>query len=607
LRVLIAWDWAQSPFLKAWSYAELSWAWLPLPFWVNGALLRVWMRPDLTPRLLSAALSALSVVLLWALWRKPWPQAVAVPAVIIAATVPWHLWLGGTATAQPLFHCLAVGALLAARSSRRFRLEGAGILLGLAAITRPEAWQLVLLWLMWLMAGTRRDAVRHRVISAVLACVFPAAWLLLWWLETGNPLVLLEAGASYQQLATRGAPAYLARIVQFPFVLVVTSPLVVTAALVGVVRRRRDLLTGDARWYAWFSLGFAATGFLAAAAGMGTTSAPQRYAVLPLVLLAPFAVHAVRSGPRRIVLVGVLAVLGLWGSMGVPRQYSSLWRLGRQIDRQLEEGRLPRDTVLCGEEAWDDATGTGTPAASPLLVCEEWGLAVASRQPTRVVCSRRGGFLNSGGRHSCRGLPYHELETASSRSPVLVITRRPGRPRRLPPGYELVSLCGPYRVWGPGSVREAFPGPTGCPGRGRFLEVDFGEGIALRNARWERGLLPARLYLCWRMVGEGAWEARPELRLTAGDGATSTVALGRFRELWPSHWDRGVAALSTEVHVPPGRHPGTYRAVVQVGGNPVEADLGAVVLAPSKRGLLLAFLRGEGVDWTAALKTLIRL
>jgi hypothetical protein len=606
LRTLIAWDWAHSPFFLAWRYAELSWAWLPLPFWVSGSLLQVWMRPDCVPQLLSFVLSLLSLVLLWRLWGRLWNPSVAVPAIVCVATIPWHLWLGGAATAQPLFQCLVAAGLLLALSGNPAETMGAGLAFGLATAVRPEGWLLAALWLVWLGIGYHRNNAGVRVVSGALACLFPAVWIGTWWYEAGDPLLLVDAGARYQEIALGSAPSLLLRALQFPFVLLVTSPLLVLASLGALVRLRGTLLEPGLRTYSWLAVGSAATMFVATILGMGTTSAPQRYALLPLVLLVPFGVQIVKPGARRWVLAGVIAVLGLWGSWHVPRRYTFLWGLGSEIGSLMDAGVLPSETLVCGQEAWSDFVGARGDRRSPIPVCEEWGLAVASRHPGSVVCSRRGGFFDVRGQSSCRGISFRELPKALDTRPILLVTRNTSSPGTRH-DLELLAVRGPYRVWGPSRLAASFRPQEGCPVGGRLAPHTFTAGVSLETVGWESGLLPPRVYLCWQLAGPTAWGTRPHLALEGADGVVTRLRLPRFGDGWPAGWSRTNACTVAELRVPEGQPAGVYRVGVGVGGSEPEVPLRSVVLGPSKRDVLLALLRGEASGWGTLVKTLLLL
>ncbi len=605
LRTLIAWDWARSPFLMAWRYAELSWAWLPLPFWVTGSVLRIWMRPDLVPRLLSVALGILSLVLLWRLWARLWDPSAAVAAVFCVATTPWHLWLGGTATAQPLFHCLVAAGILLALSGRPRQMAAAGLAFGLGTAVRPEGWFLAVLWIAWLALGHRGKDRLLRIVSGLLACGFPAIWILAWWHEAGDPFLLVDAGARYQELAMGDAPSLLLRTMQFPLVMLVTSPLLTAFGVVGLVRCRFTLFEARVRTYSWLSLGFLVAMFLSSALGMGTTSAPQRYALLPLALLVPFGVQAVRPGMRRWAVVALVAALGLWGSWHVPRRYTFLWKAGEEIGDLIDTGALPSETLICAQEAWEDFTGAPEPGRSPVPVCEEWGLAVASRRPGSVVCSHRGGFLEARGQPSCRGITFYEIPKALNQETVLLVTRDEGAVNGAPSDFELLALRGPFRIWGPARLGACFTPEQGCPAAERIVGHAFTEGLSLQAVGWESRLLPPRVYLCWQLDRPVAWNVRPHLTLEDAHGQVTRYRLPRLRDAWPSQWLDSNPVTAAEVHVPHGQPAGAYQVRVGIDMGASEVTVGSVVLGSSKRKVLLELLRGKGSGWTTLLKTLL--
>ena len=271
----------------------------------------------------------------------------------------------------------------------------------------------------------------------------------------------------------------------------------------------------------------------------------------------------------------------------------------------MDAGVLPSESLICGQEAWDDLTGAPDTDRSPVLACEEWGLAVASRRPGSVVCSRRGGFLDARGRPTCRGLEYHEIPAALNERTVLLVTRDEGAVRGAPSDFELLALRGPYRIWGPARLGACFTPEQGCPGTQRIVGHALTKGLSLQAVGWESRFLPPRVYLCWRLDRPAAWNVRPHLTLEDADGQVSRYPLPRLRDAWPPRWVDSSPVTAAEVHVPEGKAAGLYQVHVGIEMGAPEVAVGSVVLGSSKREVLLELLRGEASGWTTLLRILV--
>jgi 4-amino-4-deoxy-L-arabinose transferase-like glycosyltransferase len=98
--------------------------------------------------------------------RQVFGPRTAVVAGVLAAVSPVLVLFDGTLISEPLFTVLMLGALSCALARRAVP---AGVLIGLAALTRPEG--LALVPVVALLAGSRRGALVVMVVAVV--CVAP--------------------------------------------------------------------------------------------------------------------------------------------------------------------------------------------------------------------------------------------------------------------------------------------------------------------------------------------------------------------------------------------------------------------------------------------------
>lgn len=363
-RVQHAWESAHGAVFPA----EL---WPPLPFWITGAVLRVWPDGRLVPGLCAEAFTVVGLAALGLAAMELGLSAFAAAAsVVFAGMLPWVLNLAPSALAEPFANgLLLVG--LAAGVSRRPRL--AIVAAALAGMCRYEVWVVapVLFVFGWVARWPRR--------WLGVPLVFPVVWLVLEWAWTGNPFFFgAEAqtgmevdhptgwlGAIPGDVTAAVGPLFLFALAGLSVLPARAWPVVSAGLLYLVV-----LIVAD-------MLGFA-----------GLHNVPRTF-VLPAMLLAIPAAALVDRVPGRL-RVGALALVlaiaaGEWRAQTEPPQAfdPELARLGDRLRSVLRE--LP-----AGERVLIEA-----------IPMEAHGLAIAGGDLSRVVNDR-----------DLAGIPLDREETA---------------------------------------------------------------------------------------------------------------------------------------------------------------------------------------------------
>ncbi len=113
-------------------------------------------------------------------------RTVATPAIRAAATIAWssHAWMARWATSgmeTPLAVALTLGGFVAFTEGKRWgaRPVRTGALWALAALTRPEAMWLLLLWVMFLLVETEdRLSLRRLIAGSLPPLLIVGTWLL---------------------------------------------------------------------------------------------------------------------------------------------------------------------------------------------------------------------------------------------------------------------------------------------------------------------------------------------------------------------------------------------------------------------------------------------
>jgi hypothetical protein len=324
-RVVIAEEWARAP---KWDASGTSW--LPFPFWIAGAAMKVAGRGLDTARGVAVLLGIAAALLVYAAAR--WigeDRGAAAGGAIAASVFPWSARLG-VATVPELFTAalsvLAMAAL-ATREPRKRWIGGAAICA--AALSRYEAWPIAIGFaaLCGLDAARAREGRRALLGAGAIAIAGPLAWMVWNRVAHGDALHFLARVAAYRQ-ALGAADGAAGRLWAYPVAMVREEPeiaalLVIGAVTCGVGWKAR--LSPYARPAAMVAAQIAALS-LAMIKDGAPTHHPER-AVLAALLLAATAggalfVHAARSRAAWKIgaILGGVVLAGAIGRSGAPRE-----------------------------------------------------------------------------------------------------------------------------------------------------------------------------------------------------------------------------------------------------------------------------------------------
>lgn len=258
-RVVIAEEWAAAPKLD-----PSGTSWLPLPFWIVGAAMRIGGRSLEVARGVSIALGVASAVLVYVAAR--WiieDRRAALAGAIVAAIFPWSAILGVAtvpelpAAALALFAAAslvppairsstaATGSPASLPSPRRMLLGGAA--LAGSTLCRYDAWPVAaafaLVSIVFAVRARGGVAVGARaawIAAAALALAGPAAWVIWNHHAHGSALHFLERVAAYRRAlggAGDGGAAF--AIVAYPAALVRHEPELIGALVLFAVLLQR--------------------------------------------------------------------------------------------------------------------------------------------------------------------------------------------------------------------------------------------------------------------------------------------------------------------------------------------------------------------------------
>jgi hypothetical protein len=323
-RVVIAEQWARAPRLD-----PSGTSWLPLPFWIVGAAMRVLGRSLETARGTAFVLGVAAALIVYvaARWIGEDRGAAAVGAVV-AAVVPWSARLG-VATVPELpaaaLTLLAMASIApAGEEGEKRRIWGGAALLA-ATLSRYEAWPVAAVFAVAcaVSRAPRGEAGRGaRAAPIVLALAGPIAWMLWNRHAHGDALHFVARVTAYRQaLGGGGEGSAAARLWAYPVAMAREEPEVLAllgAAIAITLMRAREARERLAR-YAW-PAATAAAQIAALSIAMVKDGAPTHHperAVLSAILLAAvmagaLGAQAIQAGEGRawkaVVLLGAAAI-----------------------------------------------------------------------------------------------------------------------------------------------------------------------------------------------------------------------------------------------------------------------------------------------------------
>jgi hypothetical protein len=205
-------------FAHAPHFDPTSTSWLPAPFWIYGAIFRLFGTDLGVARATAIAAGLAATVLLYVAARLLGADRLGamLGAVFSTALVPYSALLG--IAALPEVPCAAVLVFAIATLSQRefgIRVFGASSLL-VACLSRYEAWPIALVF----ASSCCWDALRARqpelLWCAILALAGPALWLILGRMEHGDALFFVARVTAYRRALGGAEPSLLRRLIEYP-------------------------------------------------------------------------------------------------------------------------------------------------------------------------------------------------------------------------------------------------------------------------------------------------------------------------------------------------------------------------------------------------------
>jgi hypothetical protein len=331
-RALYGWEVTQGNLLP-------SPLWPPLQFWVQALALLIYPRILSVPYLVNLAAATGALLCLVLLGRALGLGALGLLALaLLAASVPWLIWLSLSGLAEPLFLLgIAAAYLGVARwhangRDRNLWLAAAGLLA--AGMVRFDAWghavpfTLGVAWLWWRAPHPRPLAW---LLAAALPWSFPAAWLAWQSSAFGDPLFFSHVTRGYW-LATQPPLPLVERLTWQPRDLLALAGITLPLGLSGLwlLRRQPGVPLMALMWLASFALLIQST-----LSYTITQNNPQRLVLVHTLLLAPGTALALerlaRRSPGALLAASLLAALLATRLAAIPAYPNALDRDVMQV------------------------------------------------------------------------------------------------------------------------------------------------------------------------------------------------------------------------------------------------------------------------------------
>lgn len=243
-RVVIAQRFAHAPSLD-----PSGTSWLPLPFWLNGGVMKLFGSSIDVARVTALVLgiAAAVVVHVAARWFGASRRG-ALFGALLACAFPYAAWLGvATIPDYPTAALILLGVAGAAAAPRR-RLVAA-LALAAACLSRYEAWPVAAAFALF----AAWDATRRRswlyAVCALIAAAGPIGWMLHGVLAHGDALFFVKRVVAYRRALGGASASVLVRLTAFPLRVLRCEPEIAALALITLGTAAALHLREDLRRY----------------------------------------------------------------------------------------------------------------------------------------------------------------------------------------------------------------------------------------------------------------------------------------------------------------------------------------------------------------------
>ncbi|MFO7537437.1 MAG: hypothetical protein R6X32_05175 [Chloroflexota bacterium] len=404
--------WSQNPRLSP--AADLISPWPPFEMYLNGLMLRVIDDVLIAPRLTVFVASCLLLIALFLLVAHLFNGSTATLAVTLVAVHPWTVWLSGTPMLEMYFLACFLGGLyfitvwLCRR--QRFYWLVAGLLFFLASGLHVQSWILInlvnLFTLIYWYQFIRQKAYKQvaRLIGFwLLGNAYIIFWAIAEYAMTGQLFGILASHTTYSLWFYDGYNVdIIEKLLYFPRIVWRNIPLLVwLLSGVGLF----FVLRGPARIRRLYPLVLGGLVLLIASifnlASGPPSAAPDRYVLLYVLLLSPYAAYGIFRLGERAWQIGNRPLAYLATAI-IAALFSGVLAQGLVQTAVFPQG-MAQDTIKTGRYLQQALIEPGVtqppfqPAETVLVEALYWdflALELLTRQDARIIYDREHDYLN---------------------------------------------------------------------------------------------------------------------------------------------------------------------------------------------------------------------
>jgi len=512
LRALIAHEWAKEPFFASAAFGEASVLWMPLHFWVVGVALKVYPCLWLAPALMSLCFSVLTLGLLYWIAQHLWGSRAGLITALLAGFMPWEIWLSMSGISDTLYQFTVLsGIAFVVKWEGSKRKHSTSLFMSatsflFATMVRPEGWlfsvafSAYLAW-GWIVALRSGELKWQPILATMIPWFFVAYWLFFNYLIYGDPIHFIRLSrVSYLDEAA-GLDSLALRILKDPLMMLMVSPLIFPLGALALLTKLKEFMRNPLiRTYIFFVLAGLMLLTLAGVAGTGTRSTPQRYVVLNVLLLIPFAaswLDAWSRWPRKRACAwgGIAAVLclNLIGGFRYSEAFSDTVAVGRFLQSKWESGTLKPEDRICTER--ELLAYAGAPITNPLerrmAMVTDWCLRVISNHPDQFGLTIADDFNQEEGFHR------KKVSDAFRQGAIRwILVRSEKGVRQVPTNYTFAGSVAGFSLFSDGKAAAALSGAT----KQRIsspMSAPLSPDVTLIGYSMDRSSLPKYVSLYW--------------------------------------------------------------------------------------------------------------
>ena len=626
-KILMSQDWARAPF-----FASPNYVWLPLEFWVLGSSLRIWENPYFVSLLVNSLFSVLALTIFYKLTKLLFGPTIGLISMSIAIFLPWVVWLSISCPGDSMSLFLGLFGLFWLfkwrQSDEKRHLFLSSLSFLVFTMARQYGWLfsfVLSLYLVWQMVFKRKGN-KNRIrlfLAALVPWLFPIVWFTLNYINYGDIFHFL--GWFHKYVAqTEGEPLilqpFLVRVLQYPFYIFITSPLISTLSLVALSRSMREK-DGNRSLYLFFIVGYLC--LLTAwsiQSGRATGFYPQRYVLIPVMLLVPFVSHLIymlASSKRTLLAIGLFATIIGWNvisSFRYPKWDPTLDCLGVYLSQMWHKGQLDaQDTVLLVEDAPYDAL--------PIRVFSRHGDKILHDRP----------YYKS--KTSVLSKAVHEMRQFLQENNVrMIVVQDPALVTRIPGDFRFLTCMSGYKLFCSEEIEDVLTQElhtVSRPDLNHRVRATFDDTIELVGCFLPTDEFHRYIVLHWRLLAYSIVDYEVSIRFVSVDDPAvefsttllpisgvfqntqvETDRLGEDRVHYrlPRWYPSGEYLLKIGIISPDStRLPVASSTDAEAKGkSEVGVDRSYIVL-PNKTAFIAQFAKGENRDFRLLLKVLASL